>query len=55
MQAFKRVALLAKITMMFTVLLDYPIVRMMKEQDTDAYKILLTLVINLLNIAIKTI
>lgn len=51
MQAFYSVALIAKITMMFTVLLDYLIVvRMMKEQDTDAYKILLTLLIIFLNI-----
>lgn len=49
-------ALIAKITMMFIVLLDYLIVvRMMKEQDTDAYKILFILVIILLNIVIKTI
>lgn len=49
MQAFYSVALTAKLTMMFTILLDYlTVVRMMKEQDTDAYKILLTLVINFL-------
>ena len=37
MKAFYRVALIAEVTMMFNVLLDYLIgVRMMKEQDTDA-------------------
>lgn len=40
MKAFYSVALIAKITTMFTVLLDYlTVVRMMKEQDTDAYEI----------------
>lgn len=51
MKAFYSVAVIAGITRMFTVLDYLRVVRVMRDQETDAYKTeLLTLLISFLNI-----